>query len=289
MKYLLWPFLRVAALVLLVLVTVFGFLRAVLRVLTGANQIPPPTSGCLFQFLTLPIFLPILFIYLSSARLYLEIMILDVKLGFAKPEEGLRVAAQAFPEKYGYWYMRFFRTEAKEKPPADEAEESAPEVEVSKAEKHFKRGAQLGDGGRLNEALAEFNEAIAEYSKATIVNPVMLAGAYHGRGGVYLRLGQLQQAIEDFDEALRLTPHGVVYLYRGIAYDALGQAERALQDLDEAIRLNPELALAYVNRAFVYIRLNKDLEAERDMDRAIALGYDPAVLRREIEEIKKQR
>ena len=59
--------------------------------------------------------------------------------------------------------------------------------------------------------------------------------------------------------------------------------------MDEAIRLNPELALAYVNRAFVYIRLNKDLEAERDMDRAIALGYDPTVLRQEIEEIKKQR
>jgi len=107
MKYLLWPLLRVAALVLLVLVTVFGFLRAVLRELTGANQIPPPTFGCLLQFLTLPVFLPTMFIYLTSARLYLEIMVLDVKFGFAKPEEGLRVAARTFPENYDYWYMRF--------------------------------------------------------------------------------------------------------------------------------------------------------------------------------------
>ncbi len=363
MKYLLWPFLRVVALVLLVLVTVFGFLRAVLRALTGANQIPPPTSGCLLQFISSPIFSPILFIYLSSARLYLEIIVMDVKLGFAKPEEGLRVAAQTFPENYGYWYMRFFRREAKEEPPAGEAEEPAPEVEVSKAEKHFKVGVQLSGGGRLNEAIGEFNGAIAEYSKAIIVDPLMLAVAYHNRGRAYLHLGQPQQAIEDFNEALRLIPQrrspqgAVVYLNRGAAYNALGQAERALQDLDEAIsldpqdarayynraasynalsqfqralqdfdkaiqlnphyalayssrgvvykslgqyqraiedygnaiRLNPELAVAYVNRAFVYTHLNKDSEAERDKDQAVALGFDPTVLRREIEEIKKQR
>ena len=107
MKYILWPFLRVVALVLLVVLTVSGFLRVALRALTGANQVPPPTFGCLVQFLTLPIFVPIMLIYFTSARLYLEIMVLDVKLGFAKPEEGLRVAAQTFPENYDYWHARF--------------------------------------------------------------------------------------------------------------------------------------------------------------------------------------
>jgi len=272
MKYLLWPFLRVAALVLLVLVSVFGFLRMVLRALTGANQIPPPTSGRLFQFLTLPIFLPILFIYLSSARLYLEIMVLDVKLGFAKPEEGLRVATQTFPEKHDYWYMRFFRTEAKEEPLAGEAEEPAPESEVSKAEKHFKTGAELWDDGRLNEAIVEFNEAITEYSKATIVDPLMLAVTYHERGMAYLHLGQPQQAIEDFDEALRLIPQrAVFYLNRGVAYNALGQTEYALQDLDEAIRIDPRDAMAYYNRAASYVALSQFPRGLQDIDKAIQL------------------
>lgn len=134
MKYFLWPLLRVVALVLLVIVSYFGFLRAALRALTGANQIPPPPFGCLLQFLTLPIFVPIMLIYLASARLYLEIIALDVKLGFAKPEEGLRVAAQTFPENYGYWRTRFLRQETEEEPSAGEAEEPGPEVEVSKAE-----------------------------------------------------------------------------------------------------------------------------------------------------------
>ncbi len=109
MRYLLWPFLRLTTLVLLIIVTTTGFFRAVLRALTGANQIPPPTFGCLLQFVTLPIFVPIMLIYFTSARLYLEIMVLDVKFGFAKPEEGLRVAERTFPEKYDYWRARFLR------------------------------------------------------------------------------------------------------------------------------------------------------------------------------------
>lgn len=363
MKYLLWPLVRVVALLLLTVLSISGFFRVALRALAGANQIPPSPLGLFLQSILSPVFLPIMVIYLISSRLYLEVMVVDVKLGFAKSEEGLRVAAQTFPGDYRYWYMRFFRTEAREEATAGEAEDPSPEVEVSKAEKHFRTGAQLWEDGRLNEAVVEFNEAIAEYSKAIIVDPLMLAAAYHERGRAYLHLGQPQQAIKDLDEGLRLLPQrlsperAAFYLNRGAAYNALGQAERALHDFDEAIRLDPrdamayynrgasynalnqfqralqdfdkaiqldphfplayssrgvvydnlgqyqraiddygnairlnrELAVAYVNRAFVYTRLNKDSEAERDMDWATALGYDPTVLRREIEEIRKQR
>jgi len=106
MKYLFWPFLRLFALVLLVVVTIFGVLRGLLRALSGANQIPPSTSGCLMQVLLMPIFLPIAFVYFVFARLYLEIMVIDVKLGFSKPEEVLRVVANVFPANADYWHKR---------------------------------------------------------------------------------------------------------------------------------------------------------------------------------------
>jgi len=134
MKYILWPFLRVAALVLLLLLTVSGFLRFALRALTGANQIPPPTLGCLLQFVLLPVFLPIMVIYFTSSRLYLEIMVLDVKLGFAKPEEALRVVAQTAPEGYEHWHMRFFALESDQEPFARQAEELTAKFGVSNAE-----------------------------------------------------------------------------------------------------------------------------------------------------------
>jgi len=61
------------------------------------------------------------------------------------------------------------------------------------------------------------------------------------RGVVYLRLGQNQSAIEDFDAALRIAPRFAPSLYaRGVAKiksgDAAGNA-----DIAEAVRINPAI------------------------------------------------
>jgi len=47
--------------------------------------------------------------YYTACRLHLGIMVLDVKLGFAEPEEALLVVERVFPEAYEYWYQRFYR------------------------------------------------------------------------------------------------------------------------------------------------------------------------------------
>ena len=91
MRYLLWLPLRVSALILLSIMTVFGFLRALLRGFTRADQTPPSTPGCLMQFILLPIYAPIAAIYLAAFALYRRIIALDVKFGFAKPEEVQRL------------------------------------------------------------------------------------------------------------------------------------------------------------------------------------------------------
>ena len=87
-------------------------------------------------------------------------------------------------------------------------------------------------------------EAIAEYDEAIRLDP-QLAKAYYNRTFAYDDLGQYQRAIEDYDEAIRLDPQlAEAYANRGFAYTNLGQHQRAIQALDE------ELALAYYNRAF---------------------------------------
>lgn len=90
MRYILWLPLRVSALILLSIVTVFGFLRALLRGLTGADQVPPSTTSCLVQFILLPIYAPVAVIYLGAFALYHRIIALDVKFGFAKPDETIK-------------------------------------------------------------------------------------------------------------------------------------------------------------------------------------------------------
>ena len=100
MKYLFWPFLRFAALALLVVLTVSGFLRTALRALTGANQIPPSRAGCWMQAITLPLFAPIAAIYHIAVTLYLWVIFFDVKLGFTSPEEGFALAFRFHPDPY---------------------------------------------------------------------------------------------------------------------------------------------------------------------------------------------
>lgn len=90
-------------------------------------------------------------------------------------------------------------------------------------------------------------EAIAEYDEAIRLNPLD-AVAYNNRGNAYNDLGQLERAIADYDEAIRLNPQfAEAYSNRGITYYNLGQLEQAIEDYDETIRLNPEYADAYLS------------------------------------------
>ncbi len=110
------------------------------------------------------------------------------------------------------------------------------------------------------------------------------SAAYHTRGVARAALGDYDEAIADFDAAIRLNPETAMsYLDRGFARDALGEKdaakadfekatriygdlaenyykegrgkndgrayEAAMDSFDRAIRLNPEYASAYSNRA----------------------------------------
>ena len=76
---------------------------------------------------------------------------------------------------------------------------------------------------------------------------------HFNQGNKLAEQGRYEQAIEDYDQAIRLNPEDAdAYYNRGIVYYELGQLERAIEDYDEAIRLNPEYTKAYYNRGIVY-------------------------------------
>ena len=65
--------------------------------------------------------------------------------------------------------------------------------------------------------------------------------------------GKLQEAIAEFDEAVRIDPQlASAYSFRGTAHGLLGEYERAMVDLNEAIRLDPQDAEYYINRGGIY-------------------------------------
>jgi len=113
----------------------------------------------------------------------------------------------------------------------------------------------------------------------------------HLNAGVNLQVeGRLEEAIAEYDEAIRLDPLlAQAYTNRGLAYDDLGQHQPAIQDFDEAIRLDPQLALAYASRAIAYTHMGDDTKVQQDVDRALELGTDDVYLKSEIERLKELR
>jgi lipoprotein NlpI len=99
--------------------------------------------------------------------------------------------------------------------------------------------------------------------------------ACNNRGLAYRDKGELDRAIDDFNEAIRINPlpasttHVNVFSNRGLAYRDNGELDRAIADFNEAIRLDPEFAVAFNSRGFTY-----DRKGERD--RAIA-DYTEAI------------
>ena len=97
---------------------------------------------------------------------------------------------------------------------------------------------------------------------------------------------------EDGKELFLLNPQDTEAFYnRALAYFDLSQPERAIQDYDEAIRLNPQdaLAHAYALHGLAYTHLGKGTEAQKDIERAVGLGFDRRVLETEIAQMKMLR
>jgi tetratricopeptide (TPR) repeat protein len=91
-----------------------------------------------------------------------------------------------------------------------------------------------------------------------------LAGIYLNRGLRYDYMGDYDNALDDYDEAIQIDPNfAKAFNNRGGVYFKKKEHDRAIADYDEAIRLDPNYANAFLGRCAVY-------DAKADYDRAIA-------------------
>jgi len=94
------------------------------------------------------------------------------------------------------------------------------------------------------KAIKNYEKAIHE--KATRPN-LMDADAYNTRGNRYLEQRQLNRAIEEFDEAVRLDPkYAVAYGNRAIAYKLQGNKTKAISDFEKFITLTSDPRLVQI-------------------------------------------
>ncbi len=120
--------------------------------------------------------------------------------------------------------------------------------------------------------LLSLDEAPPYYTDL-INNKPDYAWAYACRAIAWQYAGNLDRALTDAEERLRLEPDAAAYNSRGSFYLRKNEYEKALDDFNQAIRLHPNFSAAYNHRGLLH-------SFRRDYDRAIsdytiAIGIDP--------------
>jgi len=132
----------------------------------------------------------------------------------------------------------------------------------------FNRGVAYDDKGDLDHAIADFSQAIN-------LDPTD-AAAYNGRCWAQVVVGrQLQQALSDCNESLRIRPNNAETLdSRGFAYLQLGQLDNAIADFSTALAINPKFASSLYGRGLAKLRKGDRAGADADMAAAKAIKTD---------------
>jgi tetratricopeptide (TPR) repeat protein len=118
-----------------------------------------------------------------------------------------------------------------------------------------------------NKALAlvgtgQMDEALAIYDKLIRNTPAM--NVYWSRGMLYSSLKQYKEAIADYTTAINLYKPGscdAVYHSRGIAYREAGDCDNAVDDFNKAIKINSHIGTFYFEKAFTLDKFGRTNEA----------------------------
>ncbi|MDB5012425.1 MAG: hypothetical protein JWQ25_627 [Daejeonella sp.] len=126
-----------------------------------------------------------------------------------------------------------------------------------------------------NRAIAYRNQklydlALADHNQAITLGPKETS-YYYARAATYKEKGDIASAIKDYDETISLIGKSSAYLSRAYFFNRIGKTDEALKDFNEAIRLDPKYIYAYTGRGNFYRKLGKYEISEADYAKAIEL------------------
>ncbi len=144
-------------------------------------------------------------------------------------------------------------------------------AQSSSVTRPFNEGTRFANSGEFEKGLSSYHTA-AEAAKSESVDMNYLARLHYNLGVCEFRLGHNEQAVAEFDQAIRLKNGDYVR-----AFYALGMAESARENWPkaqaaflEAVRSNRANGEAWFDLAFAYLRENDFANAEAAFRNSIA-------------------
>lgn len=90
--------------------------------------------------------------------------------------------------------------------------------------------------------------------------------------------GDLDGALKDYNQLISEKPESLLYNGRADVYFKMKKSKEALTDVNKAISIDPKFAHSYVTKALILFDTAKPKEACENLDRAVNLGYEKAIL-----------
>lgn len=120
----------------------------------------------------------------------------------------------------------------------------------------------------------DIDRAIVDLDEAIRLDP-KLAAAYINRGLIYAQKRDHARAMADYDEAIALGAGKSAYTNRGNLFVAMGQYDRAIADYHAALKLQPLASLTLINLAIAYRAVGRYEESLEAADHSYRLKTEP--------------
>tara|TARA_Y100001960_G_scaffold135471_1_gene143714 strand:+ start:556 stop:2943 length:2388 start_codon:yes stop_codon:yes gene_type:complete len=132
---------------------------------------------------------------------------------------------------------------------------------------YYQRGYEYYQSGQFEKAINNFDKAIELNLEHGF--------SHFALGAIYSKMGDFKEALYNYDEAieecLQFDADDQAYVARGDCHRDLAQYENAIWDYESAIRLNPKCHQAFIGRGYTYLHEKRYADSIKDFSRAIAL------------------
>eukprot|EP00128_Syssomonas_multiformis_P004931 Colp12_sorted_trinity150504_noHs@19569 len=112
---------------------------------------------------------------------------------------------------------------------------------------------------QLLDVFTSYNFPVKEERKAAATPEELRATAegFKATGNSLLTKGDIQGAIEQYTQAINVSPHPVYYANRAAAYSKLNEHQKAVDDCQEAVKLDPGYSKAYSRMGLAHFSLGQ--------------------------------
>lgn len=113
--------------------------------------------------------------------------------------------------------------------------------------------------------------------------------AHNNLGNELFKTGRVSEAIEQYQEALRINPHmAEAHINLGMALNLEGKKEEAIEQYERALKINAHFAMAHVDLGNTLSDLGRTQEAIEHYEEALKVNPDYTEARENLEKLQAQ-